>query len=242
MRTSSPQGAPFAGQIQNALSIQAARIERAAIEDKQRRMDRKRPPSASSTPEAPDAKRVKLEPQTSESAAFLASFDFTTLPASLVTDLIIANLAAYSEATFVEMINAYRQGRTAPSQGATASSSSSAPTAREATPQSPNGTSTHSIPPSSRPPPDAPAAMRARGVSKSDTPVPVDPRDRESSTLRSMSRSPPGTPPVKAEEEPVDPLQMDIDEEEIEYEPDKLNLEVIWFCNCYALARSVDRT
>ena len=27
-------------------------------------------------------------------------------------------------------------------------------------------------------------------------------------------------------EEPLDPLKMDIDDEEIEYEPDKLNLEV----------------
>jgi len=31
-------------------------------------------------------------------------------------------------------------------------------------------------------------------------------------------------PPVK--EEPLDPLQMDIDEEELEYEPDRINLEV----------------
>ena len=31
---------------------------------------------------------------------------------------------------------------------------------------------------------------------------------------------------VKIKEQPVNPLQMDIDEEEIEYEPDRLNLQV----------------
>lgn len=183
------------------------------MEEKQRKMERKRPPSAASSPDAPDAKRVKLEPQSSESAAFLASFDFTTLPASLVTDLIVANLAAYSEAAFVDMIAAYRQRGSAPP---------SAPAAKESTPQPVNG---HSAPSTSaRPPPDAPAAMRARPPSSSVTPAPAE--DRESSAPRSMSQSPPGTPLMKAEEEPVDPLKMDIDEEEIEYEPDKLNLEV----------------
>jgi symplekin len=32
--------------------------------------------------------------------------------------------------------------------------------------------------------------------------------------------------PPRVKDEPVDPLQMNIDEEEIEYEPDRLNLEV----------------
>lgn len=202
-------------------------MDRVAQEEKQRKMERKRPPSASSTPEAPDAKRVKLEPQSSESAAFLASFDFTTLPAALVTDLIVANLAAYSEATFIEMINVHRQGRSAPPQAAGPSSLRSTPVAKEVTPQPTNGITSQMTAPPSRPnvvPPSAPAAMRAREASNSTTPIPIV--VQESSTLRSMSRSPPGTPPVKDEEEPVDPLQMDIDEEEIEYEPDKLNLEV----------------
>ena len=35
---------------------------------------------------------------------------------------------------------------------------------------------------------------------------------------------PPPAPAIK--DEPVDPLQMDIDEDELEYEPDRLNEEV----------------
>ncbi|KIP10039.1 hypothetical protein PHLGIDRAFT_28714 [Phlebiopsis gigantea 11061_1 CR5-6] len=208
----SPQGGAFIHGIQNALAVQAARIDKAVLEEKQRKMERKRPPSVGSITDAPEAKRVKLEPQSSESAAFLASFDFTTLPASLVTDLIVANLAAYSEATFEEMIAAYRQGR--PAAGVAAN---------ESTPRPASG---HSAPSTSVQfaPPDAPAAMRTRPPSSSVTPAPVE--DRDLSAPRSMSQSPPGTPPLKAEDEPVDPLKMDIDEEEIEYEPEKLNLEI----------------
>ena len=38
--------------------------------------------------------------------------------------------------------------------------------------------------------------------------------------------NPPPPPPAIKVEEPVDPLKMDIDDEEMEYEPDRLNLEV----------------
>lgn len=224
----SPQGQPFASQIQTALAVQAARIEKVAFEEKQRKAERKRPPSASSTPEAPEAKRQKLEPQSSDTAALLASFDFTTLPAALVTDLVVANLQAFSEAAFVEMVQAYRRGKAAPpapAAGPSTSAGAPPPQAAQTPPPSANGQAAYHPPSkSSTPIPTGPRAAAVAEASKSATPVPRD--VRESSDIRSMSRSPPGTPPVKAEAEPVDPLQMDIDEEEIEYEPDRLNLEV----------------
>lgn len=112
-----------------------------------------------------DAKRLKVEVDNAvaNSTAFLASFDFTTLPIALVTDLIVANLQAFTEPALLGLVQAYRQGR-------------------EGQP----GTASH--------PPD--------GVADE---------------VLSIS----GTPPVK--DEPVDPLKMDIDEEEMEYEPDRLN-------------------
>lgn len=218
---SSPQGQPWAAQIQSALQAQSARMEKAAQEEKQRKAERKRP-SSSSTPETPDAKRFKLEQDASDaaSAAFLSNFDFTTLPASLVTDLIVANLQAFPEQAFVDSVQAYRQGR---ANAISTPSSAAGPSVRLETPQSFNG---------------MPIPTGPRAHSKSATPVPLSveaekvvtpvPRDvRESSDMRSMSRSPPGTPPPPVkEEEPVDPLQMDIDEEELEYEPDRLNQEL----------------
>jgi symplekin len=47
------------------------------------------------------------------------------------------------------------------------------------------------------------------------TPVPVD------------DETPPRTEtPATVKAEPIDPLQMDIDEEELDYEPEKINLQV----------------
>jgi len=45
------------------------------------------------------------------------------------------------------------------------------------------------------------------------------------------SSTPPAqtTPPVVKVEEPVDPLQMDIDQDELEFEPETLNAQV----DCY---------
>lgn len=58
------------------------------------------------------------------------------------------------------------------------------------------------------------------------TPAPSIPTGPRAASERQTSKSttPPVAPPVK--EEPVDPLQMVADEEELEYEPDRLNLEV----------------
>lgn len=186
----------------------------------ERKAERKRP-STSATPEAPDAKRPKLEQDAdaAASATFLSSFDFTTLPASLVTDLIVANLQVFPEQAFVDVVQAYRQGR----GGATpAPLLTAGPSSKPGTPQTTNG----------MPIPTGPRALRSATpvvvpVSETNSSTPV-PRDvRESSEMRSMSRSPPVTPPLAVkEEEPVDPLKMDIDEEEIEYEPDRLNQEL----------------
>ncbi|KZT27847.1 hypothetical protein NEOLEDRAFT_1130335 [Neolentinus lepideus HHB14362 ss-1] len=197
-----PQGAPFASQISEALAVQGARMDRAAAEEKARKAavaeaSRKRPPSAQQEP-PPDPKRAKLESDenTAAAAAFLASFDFTTLPTNLINDLIIANLYAFQEPALQALVQTYRETR------------------RSATP-SMAPASVPSIPavPSSIPAP-------APGPSPIATPAATS----VSSEKKTATPEPPAPEPVK--EEPIDPLQMDIDEEEIEYEPDKLNLEL----------------
>ncbi|EPQ56463.1 hypothetical protein GLOTRDRAFT_59735 [Gloeophyllum trabeum ATCC 11539] len=202
-----PQGAPYVGQINEALAVQGARMDRAAAEEKARKAaaaeaSRKRPASVPQE-SPPDSKRVKLEPDqnAAAAAAFLASFDFTTLPTTLINDLIIANLYAFPEPALQALVLTYRDTRR-PSAPAAAPAPVAAPVA-----------SAPVVPPNAPPPsasvagpPTAPAAAVAPTEKKAATPVPSAP------------------PPVK--EEPVDPLQMDIDEEEMEYEPDKLNLEL----------------
>ncbi|PSR72823.1 hypothetical protein PHLCEN_2v11320 [Hermanssonia centrifuga] len=222
-----PQGAQFGGQIQAALATQAQRMEAAAIEEKQRKLavveSRKRPPSAIPTTDTPDTKRQKLVADTSSpSATFLSGFDFTSLPASLVTDLIVANLQAFSEPALIGLVQAYRHGKTvssaSTSPAAIASSSGHTPTP----------------PPTSQAIPSAPVVpVPPIGPSRSHVSPPTGPTTSEYPTpvpefLRKVeiSRQQSQTPPVVKEEEPVDPLQMDIDEEELEYEPDKLNLEL----------------
>ncbi|KAK7030720.1 mitogen-activated protein kinase [Favolaschia claudopus] len=193
----SSNNAPYAPQIQEFMVRQAHRMEEAAIEEKKRKAllasgvpdSRKRPvPGFAERP--PEPKRPKLEPDTSAvSTSFLATFDFTSLPASLITDLIVANIEAFSESDLRGLVDAYRQ-----SHGLPASAPAPAPT-RDPPPTIPVG------PRASKPIPKGPAADR---ISTPD-PQPV-------------------APVVK--EEPVDPLQMDIDQDELEYEPDKLNEEL----------------
>jgi symplekin len=172
-----PHGMPFAQQINEALAVQGARIDKASSDEKARRIataaaaaesTKKRPLPASN--ETSDAKRQKLEPDaTGSSAAFLAGFDFTSLPAALITELVVANLQAFAEPELDGLVAAYRDSRgTSPTSSALA----------------------------------APAVLEpASTTAKNDT-----------------------APSVK--QEPIDPLKMDIDEEEMEYEPDKLNMEV----------------
>ncbi|KAI0704285.1 Symplekin tight junction protein C terminal-domain-containing protein [Cytidiella melzeri] len=214
----SSHGPTFASQIQAWIPAQNSRMEKAAQEEKQRRAEsRKRPSSAVLPQEGPDTKRAKLEDvNASNSAAFLAAFDFTKLPAALITDLIVANIHAFSEEALTNLVRDYREGKAAPKPDVTM-------------PPAPPVPSTSSVA-------QASAAAIAATNGKVDVPefpsehVPSDSVIPAATLARSQTRSPsrsrtPPTPPLK-EEEPVDPLQMDIDEEEIEYEPDRLNMEL----------------
>ncbi|KAI1796643.1 Symplekin tight junction protein C terminal-domain-containing protein [Ganoderma leucocontextum] len=200
------QGQPFLGQIQSALAAQGARMEQAAAEEKARKAavaeaSKKRAAAATPVVEAPESKRPKLEHEVTPTAG-PAGFDFSALPAALVTDLIVANLQAYTENALIGLVQAYRHKKaTAPAD--IPGLSSTPPPARDVPAEQAAPT----------PPPTAPTAPRA---------PPSGPRaDREK---KAKPESPP-PPPVKAEE-PVDPLKMDIDDEEMEYEPDRLNLEI----------------
>ena len=153
-------------------------MERASAEEKARKAAvaatasealKKRPlPTGPAADQPTDAKRLKVEVDNAaaNSTAFLASFDFTTLPIALVTDLIIANLQALSEPALVNLVQAYKQ-------------------TRDGTASQPDGATDEVM----------------------------------QETL--------------VKDEPLDPLKMDIDEEEMEYEPDRLNEAVGIFKKLY---------
>jgi symplekin len=174
-------------------------MDKAAADEKKRKTasiseaaeSRKRPSSASNE-QASDPKRPKLEPDTTAttSASFLAAFDFTSLPASLITDLIVANLEAFTEPALIGLVQAYRQSR-----------GLSAPLP---------------VPDTST----APAALI----------VPAPPLERERTHTPLAQPVASVSVPLPVKDEPLDPLQMDIDQDEIEYEPDRLNMEVCVRC------------
>jgi len=182
-------------QITEALHIQGQRMDKAAADEKKRKAtaqeSRKRPASSSNEPT--DHKRIKLETETppqptpNPSAAFLSNFDFTSLPAALITNLIVANLEAFTEPQLIALVNTYRQSHGLNSL------------------QPPTSATT--------PPTTAPS-------------IPTGPRNRVYSVERSLTPPPQTQLPPVVKDEPVDPLQMDIDEDELEYEPEKLNEEV----------------
>ncbi|KAJ3536396.1 hypothetical protein NM688_g6844 [Phlebia brevispora] len=209
-----PGGSAYTTQIQTALSNQAARMEKAIAEDKARKDAlRKRPPSSTPSQEGPESKRPKLETGGPAPVTLLAGFDFTTLPAALVTELIVANLQAFSEAELMALVHAFRQKGGA--QLAPAAPGDNA----EAGPSTTSGPSYG--------PPSTAASTSATTIAQpvrdeSAPPRLITPSPDE---YRTPSRSKSPTP-MLVKEEPVDPLQMNIDEEEIEYEPDKLNLEL----------------
>ncbi|KAI6149817.1 hypothetical protein BKA82DRAFT_23571 [Pisolithus tinctorius] len=163
-----PHSSAFGAQINKALAIQVERIERASAEEKAPRAaiaaaateaTRKRLPSSIPAEEKTDPNRLTAEVDNAaaNSAVFLSVFNFTALPVRLVTDLIVANLQAFSKSALMNLVQSYRQSRGLPS-----------------------------VPPAKLPrPPDSVARTEGGGV---------------------------------------DPLKMDIDEEEMEYEPDKLSL------------------
>ncbi|KAN0103913.1 Symplekin tight junction protein C terminal domain containing protein [Russula decolorans] len=209
----SQAGANFAREINDALAKQSQRMEQAAADERTRRAmvtqaqadARKRPPSTTVQGEE-EVKRQKVEGDpNADATALLAAFDFTTLPAALIAELIVANLQAFSEETFQARINAYRRS-------ASTSVAAPAPVPAAAAPVSTTVLETAAASENAVPvklPPTMPAADRAR--------------ERASQTSSAQPEEPTSSSTVK--EEPVDPLQMDMDED-IEYEPDRLNLEL----------------
>ncbi|KAF9072274.1 Symplekin tight junction protein C terminal-domain-containing protein [Rhodocollybia butyracea] len=206
----------FIPQINEALSTQASRMESAASEEKKRRAaiaagvtpePKKRPPTAEGL-DRPDIKRVKLEEpepyphphpqQPNPSVSLLASFDFSTLPATLITDLIVANIEAFTEPALMALVHAYRQ-----SNPPTTSSLGFAP----------------------HPPVPGPSSL-----SLAPTPTGESQKNRRQPDNRPHSPTPipqiQPPAPIPVPLEPVDPLQMDIDQDELEYEPDRLNEEL----------------
>ncbi|KAF8631924.1 hypothetical protein AX15_002177 [Amanita polypyramis BW_CC] len=195
-----PSNSQFVGQMNEALTQQAYRMEKAAAEEKKRKaaaltavVDSRKRPSSAPSEQPVDAKRPKLEQEApSTTASFLASFDFTTLPATLISDLIVANLEAFPEPALIGLVQAFRQSRGLGS----------------ATPLTSTPTPVSSIASLSTIPPIAPKkSIEKQRRETEGTPVP-------------------GTPPPTVKYEPVDPLQMDIDQDELEFEPDKLNAEL----------------
>lgn len=164
-------------------------MDKASSDEKKRKADSRKRPSVNEP--APDAKRPKLEPEppAGTSASFLAAFDFTTLPAPLITELIVANLEAFTEPALIGLVHAYRQSR-----GLNISTPPAAPTPRP----------THA-------PPSAPKAVRQASQEK-----------REAERIPTPTIQPLAAALI-VKDEPIDPLQMDIDQDELEYEPDRLN-------------------
>ena len=162
--------------------------------------------TATSSEEDSKRQRVEADPN-ADATALLAAFDFTTLPVALITELIVANLQAFSDEVFHSRVNAYRGPAPASSIAAPAPVSASA-TPVSATVLENSVTSESTAP--ARTPPTMPAADRARERALAQGP---------STQLDEPSSS------SRVKEEPMDPLQMDMDED-IEYEPDNLNLEV----------------
>lgn len=189
-------------------------MEQAAADERTRRAmatqaqadARKRPPSITIQGDE-EVKRQKVEGDpNADATALLGAFDFTTLPVALIAELIVANIQAFSEETFQARINAYRRF-------ASTSVAAPAPVPAAAAPVSTAVLETAAASENAVPvklPPTMPAADRAR--------------ERAFAQGSSAQVDEP-TPSSGVKEEPVDPLQMDMDEE-IEYEPDRLNLEV----------------
>lgn len=163
-------------------------MEKAATDEKARKIallesTRKRQQHPTTPSEdASDPKRPKLEHENDTTTSFLATVDFTQLPVSLITDLIVANLQAFTEPVLLALIQTYKQTQVA-----------SAPLTAVA------GTSTEI---------------------KAPTPIALPVK------LPDIDHEPTPEVEVLPIKEPVDPLKMDIDEVDLEYEPDRLNQEV----------------
>ncbi|KAG5647460.1 hypothetical protein DXG03_009391 [Asterophora parasitica] len=235
-----PSNAQYVPQLNEALGVQGVRMDKAAADEKKRKAtaanDRKRPLSVPTEPA--DAKRPKLEPpeagaaSTSTPAAaaatssanlsFLASFDFTSLPAPLITELIVANLEAFTENALIGLVQAFRESR---GLGTSASTSTAAPPAAPAPALAPAAAI-----PVAAPVPKVPTGPRRVAQLQSEN-ASADRSHTHTPQSRPTSKGPAATtstppPPTIVKAEPVDPLQMDIDQDELEYEPDRLNEEL----------------
>lgn len=185
MSTRLPTSVALVPMIGEALGHQAARMERAADNEKKRRAiaieSRKRSLPDSEATSSVAAKRPKLDSTVDPSG----SFDFTGLPANLITELIIANLHHFSEPALNTLVQDYKQRI--------------------------GLTDTVPVVPS--------------------TPPPVNGSPHKASTLPVERATTPVIPgplvhPKPIKQEPVDPLKMDLDQDELEFEPDRLNDEV----------------
>ncbi|KAF5383732.1 hypothetical protein D9615_003524 [Tricholomella constricta] len=216
-----PANAQYVPQINEALGQQGVRMDKAAADEKKRKIaaqagandTRKRPLSVPTEPT--DAKRPKLEPDTapapspaatsSANLSFLASFDFTSLPAALITELIVANLEAFTEPALIGLVQAFRESR-----GLGTSAAPPAPVAAPV-PMIPTG------------PRRITQLQAEKDAERSHTP-----QNRQTKPIPTgpAAMTPPPPPSTIVKAEPVDPLQMDIDQDELEYEPDRLNEEL----------------
>jgi symplekin len=173
----------------------------------QAQADARKRPLATGTPGEEEAKRQRVEPDpNADATALLAAFDFTTLPVALIAELIVANLQAFSDEIFQARVNAYRRPAPASIAAPAPVSAAAAPVSAAVLENSVTSEGTSAV----RTPPTMPAADRARERALAQGP---------SAQLDEPSSS------SRVKEEPMDPLQMDMDED-IEYEPDSLNLEV----------------
>ena len=175
---------------------QAAQAERMRREAES---SRKRPNDTEAI-EPLDAKRVKLEHAapvasgTDELATSLVNFDFTTLPVGLVADIVVANLQMLSEQTLASAIDV------------------SLLYWIDIWPQLTSLVQAFRL---SNSTPSAPAVLPL-------VPVPVaGPSTAAAPILEALAE--PAEPPAPViKEEPLDPLQMVMDDD-LEYEPDRLN-------------------
>ncbi|KAH9074729.1 Symplekin tight junction protein C terminal-domain-containing protein [Lactarius deliciosus] len=201
----SPAGANFAREITEALNKQTQRMEQAVADERARKAIAAQAQADARKPEE-EAKRQRVEADPNgDATALLAAFDFTTLPVALIAELIVANLQAFSDEVFQARVNAYR--RPAP---ASIASPSPVPAAATSVAVLENSVTSESTAPARRTPPTMPAADRAR--------------ERALAQGSSTQQDEPSSS-SRVKEEPMDPLQMDMDED-IEYEPDNLNLEL----------------
>jgi symplekin len=126
----------------------------------------------------------------------------------LIAELIVANLQAFSEEALQARIDAY--GPTPAAVAAPAPVPGAAPVSAAALETAVASESAVPV----KMPPTMPAADRARERALTQP-------------VSSQAEGPSSSNEVK--EEPVDPLQMDMDED-FEYEPEKLDLEVCALC------------